>query len=223
MFPASSGREPRPSRTTGRRDRPVGHPTGAQRAEALISATHDETGGTATVQSMPLDDWVAHTGSGDATSPVRAFLDELGDMLDEYRPTKLAPEHSSLVWRDAGIEVTLAHREQADGDIVVVLEDREATIAWAATHEHVYPQDAVAGERAWTSLIVDAVAAALRGEFIFEVVHRGRVWVRTRTIVIDDDTEQVLATTGSMWGWLVLWQPPRVTRQRIDYGVTDPG
>lgn len=169
---------------------------------------------------MPLRDWVSSEFVDDGNPDVEAFLTELGAMLDTHQPTNLAPERSHVTPHEDGIKLTLAHRETGDGDITVLLSYGEATIMWAHTHEHVRREDVDEGDaRRWTSLVTDMIATTLRGEVLFEVTHRGRTWVKTQIIRVDEGREQVVGTTGSLRGWLIRWRPAHVVRQQIDYGV----
>ncbi len=57
----------------------------------------------------------------------------------------------------------------------------EAIVSWLKTHEHIYAADATPG-RPWTTIVVDATAAVLRGEYEVESIYRRNRPLRSRII-----------------------------------------
>lgn len=155
-----------------------------------------------------------------AGAPRRAELvaAELGRMLDQVRP-KL-DRHRSVVRvlkhggrAEAGFN--MAHLDGSHADLLLVVDDVEATLYWVAMHDHVTPEDG-SDERPWTSVAVDAVAAVLRGEYeVEEVRRRGRL-VKSR--LIDRADGRVLGVTGGLFAWLLPGRSVTGPRQRLDFG-----
>lgn len=174
---------------------------------------------------MPSYDWFSPLKPSEVPEHLSSFIEEFVEMLDEYRPTKLVPERSYLRRSDGGIELRLAHAEENEADILIVVADDEATVVWASTHEHVWPHESSPeDDRPWTSLIVDLVARILRSEVVIETVLRDDTWVKTRTIFVDQEgSEDVFSVSLSLWGWIIWWRPHRVIRHRFDYGVRRSG
>ena len=149
-------------------------------------------------------------------------------MLDATNPTLLERTRSSI--RDTGhgwtmrsaVEVLLAHEGGEQWDIEVAFGETEAIIAWLDTHEHVFSDEPWDGDRPWATVVVDVVAAALRGEYQIERIHRGDRLIATRIVdVSDPERPRIVSTTGSLLG-LVPWPKKRRTEpEALDYGVDD--
>jgi hypothetical protein len=154
----------------------------------------------------------------------QAVLDELGTMLDHYRPSKIDTEVSKVTgareagWvEDSAVLVTLQHADDPTATVEVVLADDHAVVSWLAAHEHIDESDGTP-ERPWTSVTVDAVAGILRGAYAVEETRRLGIWTKSRVLDIED-RERSIATMGPLWGWLFRPFPATVTQRRLDYGV----
>jgi stage V sporulation protein SpoVS len=83
-------------------------------------------------------------------------------------------------------------------------------------HEHVYADDGDT-ERPWTTVVVDAVAALLRGEYEVHDHYRGARLVKTRV----HDTllgRRHISTSGSLLGLLPFFSKvDRVGRRAVDF------
>jgi hypothetical protein len=114
------------------------------------------------------------------------------------------------------VTLEIKHISDSSATVNVDVAGGGAVVGWLGTHEHVDVADGNSG-RPWTSVVVDVVAAALRGEYEVERIHRGRRLVRTRIRdTVRDGT--VISETGSMLAWF----PPRRSStqiQRLDFGV----
>lgn len=165
--------------------------------------------------------WFATTSFDGASAPVTAAIRELLTMLDAVQPTALDLQRSHIVnlghdWAEYEVEVLFAHRDD-EADVTLALGPAGALVAWLTTHEHVYPQDG-SGERSWTTVVVDAVAALLRGEYVVEEHYRGDALVKTTVRDLVDDGREV-TTTGSLFALLpILRCVDRVERRTIDFG-----
>ncbi len=175
---------------------------------------------------MVLADWFATIDLGDPTQAQQAVVDELGTMLDDYRPAHLDPNASSIQatghgWTlDHTIAVQLVHADDADAMIELAVGTGEVIMSWLTAHEHVYADDDSLDGRPWAGRVVDMVAAVLRGELEVEDTYRGRWLVKTRIIDVADPAGlRVLATTGSLLSWLPRPGARRVERRRIFWGV----
>ena len=151
---------------------------------------------------------------------VMAFLAELARMLEALEPTRVDHASSSVHQQQNGsVRVVVAHDSDEDGGLAIEAGDHSATIWWLSAHEHVDSRDSY-GERPWTSVAVDVVAAALRGEYEAEEHFRGARWMKTRIIdVADPDGPRVVSSLGVLWSWLPLPGSKRVQRRRLDFGV----
>lgn len=147
------------------------------------------------------------------------IANELVRMLDAVQPTRLDRSRSAVRVEGAGESAEagflLAHVDGERADIVLEVDTVEATIYWLTMHEHVMPQDG-SEDRPWTVVVVDAVAAILRGEYeIEEVRKRGRL-VKTR--LIDRSDGRVLSVTGGLFAWLLPGRAAVSPRESLDFG-----
>ncbi len=151
----------------------------------------------------------------------RAVLDALVEMLDVVQPEALDRDRSHILtsghgWAEYDTEFLLAHGDDADADITVAVGRDEALLSWLMAHEHVYADDGDA-ERPWTMVIVDAVAALLRGEYEVRDHYRGDRLVKTSV----HDTllgDHHVSTSGSLLGLLpFLRRVDRVERRTVDF------
>lgn len=174
-----------------------------------------------------LDAWFGEVELGHKPSPAAvAVLEELAAMLDGLRPTLLDRNRSSV--RAAGhgwtlehsVVAHLAHATDADGDLDVIVGDKEAIVSWASAHEHVYPEEGDE-QRPWTTVVVDALAAILRGEYVIEEHWRGARLVKVHIIDTADGDERLLSTTGSVLSWLPSRRPNRVERRTVSFGIDE--
>ncbi len=148
------------------------------------------------------------------------MLQALLPMLNEVQPQALDPQRSHILstgheWREYDVEFLLAHREDEDSDITVAVGAKEALISWLMAHEHIYPEDGA--DRPWTTVVVDAVAALLRGEYEVLDHYRGDRLVKTTV----HDTilgGQHVTTSGSLLGLLpFLRRVARVERRTVNF------
>ncbi|HZD02418.1 MAG TPA: hypothetical protein VFA46_20170 [Actinomycetes bacterium] len=175
---------------------------------------------------MALAEWFATIDLGKPTQAQQAVVDELGAMLDDYRPARLDRKASSIQatghgWTlDHTIAVQLAHADDPDAMIELAVGTGEVIVSWLTAHEHLYADEDSPDGRPWPGRVVDLVAAVLRGELEVEDTYRGRWLVKTRIIdVAGPAGPRVLVTTGSLLGWLPRPGARQVERRRISWGV----
>ena len=154
---------------------------------------------------------------------VVACLTQLAEMLDTVDPSRVDRLRSSIRqhghgWTvSRGVEVHLAHDTDQVADLDIAVGDHEAIVSWLSTHEHTFPEDGDA-DQPWTSVVVDVVAAAIRGEYEVQNHYRGTRLTKSRIVdVADPERPRVLGTTGSLFGWLPWLGKKRVEVQRLDY------
>lgn len=177
-------------------------------------------------RTMALAEWFATIDLGKPTQAQQAVVDELGAMLDDYRPARLDRKASSIQatghgWTlDHTIAVQLAHADDPDAMIELAVGTGEVIVSWLTAHEHLYADEDSPDGRPWPGRVVDLVAAVLRGELEVEDTYRGRWLVKTRIIdVAGPAGPRVLVTTGSLLGWLPRPGARQVERRRISWGV----
>lgn len=164
---------------------------------------------------------------GHFSEPVEDALRQLVEMLDALDPVRLDRDRSSIRsrghgWKEHSVAVELVHDSDPDADLSIALDAQGAIVEWLDTHEHVLPDDGDVS-RAWTTIVSDVVAAALRGEYEVEQHYRGERLIKTRIVdVARPESPRDLGTTGSLFGWLRPG-PSRVDRKRLDYGITPTG
>lgn len=143
------------------------------------------------------------------------------EMLDVVQPQALDLDRSHVItsghgWAQYDAEFRLAHSDGPEADITVAVGSEEALLSWLMAHEHVYADDGDA-ERPWTTVIVDAVAALLRGEHEVRDHYRGDRLVKTSV----HDTllgDRHVSTSGSLSGLLpILRRVDRVERRTVDF------
>jgi hypothetical protein len=175
--------------------------------------------------------WFAVIELTDADVPpsVIACLRDLVEMLDIIDPSRLDDARSSIRQTGhgwivpGGVEFHLAHETDECADVDVVVGGREAIVSWLSAHEHVFSEDEDL-DRPWTTVVIDVVAAVMRGEYEVESHFRGKRLVKTRIVdVADRERPRHLGTTSSFFGWLPRPGQKRVEVQRLDYGVRGPG
>jgi hypothetical protein len=175
---------------------------------------------------VPLSDWL-QAAAGSATPAQQALLDELGEMLDGLEPVALDRSRSRLTWAPADYDkghlaavVTLEHLRRPDWSVRIEAESRSAVIYWLSAHEHVDETDGW-DDRTWTTVVVDAVAAILRGEYEVEEITRLGRWYKTRIFdVADPANPEWFRSSGPLWFWLLRPFPATVTRRRLDFTST---
>lgn len=150
-----------------------------------------------------------------------AILDELVALLDLLDPRLIDRDRSSIGTRgsagdDRTVTLEIKHISDSSATVNVDVAGSGAVAGWLGTHEHVDVADGNAG-RPWTSVVVDVVAAALRGEYEVERIHRGRRLVRTRVRdTVRDGT--VISETVSLLAWFPL-RRSSTQIQRLDFDV----
>jgi hypothetical protein len=172
---------------------------------------------------VPLKDWL-QTMDGPANDAQQAVLEELGAMLDDLAPEGLDRSRSRLVWSssatdppDMTAEVTLEHVSRPDWAVEIHVHPRGAVVYWLSAHEPVDEHDAW-DDREWTSVVVDAVAAILRGDYEVEEVTRLGRWYETRVIdIVDRAGPRPLGSTLPLWAMVLRLFPAKTTRKRIDF------
>lgn len=164
--------------------------------------------------------WFREVSLGGAPASARDILDALVAMLDEVRPEALDRARSYVTttgheWREYHVEFLLAHTDE-ESDITVAVGANEAFVSWLMAHEHVYPEDGTT-ERPWTTVVIDAVAALLRGEYGVTDHCRGDRLVKT---TIHDTLlgGKHISTSGSLLGLLpFLRRVDRVEHRTVDF------
>jgi hypothetical protein len=172
---------------------------------------------------VPLSDWI-QTSDGPANDAQRAALEELGAMLDHVAPEGLDRTQSHLAWSRSVVdspqmtaEVTLEHVNHPDWRVELHVHPRGAVVYWLSAHEPVDEHDD-SDDRIWTSVVIDAVAAILRGEYEVEEVRRLGQWCKTTVIdMADPDSPRSLGSTLPLWAWLLRPFPATTTRDRVDF------
>jgi hypothetical protein len=151
----------------------------------------------------------------------RAVVAALVEMLDVVQPQALDRARTQIRttghgWAEYDVEFRLAHADDADADITVAVGSDEALLSWLMAHEHVCADDGDA-ERPWTTVVVDAVAALLRGEYEVRDHYRRDRLVKTSV----HDTllgDRHVSTSGSLLGLLpFLRRVDRVERRTVDF------
>ena len=161
----------------------------------------------------------------DLAAPVVACLTELVEMLDTVDPSRVDRLRSAIRSKGhgwtvpGGVAIHLAHESDENGDLDIVVGDREAIVSWLFAHEHVFPEDGD-DARPWPTVVVDLVAAALKGEYEVENHWRGERLTKTRVVdVADRAGRRVVSSTGSLFGWLPWSGRKRVEVHRLDFGA----
>jgi hypothetical protein len=171
---------------------------------------------------MPLSDWV--TGADGAPAPAqRQLLDELGEMLDDLRPIALDRARSRIRWIPAeydegtAAEVTLEHQRRPGWTVRIHAEPRRAVVSWLSARDGFDETDG-SDAYPWTSLVVDTVAAILRGEYEVEDTTRLGRWYRTSIIDVSDPANpERLRSTAPLLFMFRRPFPATVTRQQLDF------
>ncbi len=169
--------------------------------------------------------WFGSVELTDAPDAARTVLAQIVRMLDALHPSQLDPAGSRV--RSIGhgwtlpraVEIHLRHRLDPAAGIDVVVGPDEAIVCWLKTHEHIYAADATPS-RPWTTIVVDATAAVLRGEYEVESIYRGNRLLRSRIIDVADAQQTTVGESGTLVSsWLPGLRPRRVERRRLDYGI----
>lgn len=143
-------------------------------------------------------------------------------MLNEAQPALLDRLTSHAIDNGHGwqlpVEVVLRHRHEPAMDISIGIGEDEAIVAWLSTHEHVYdgPEH---GEQSWTTVVVDTVAAVLRGQYEVEETYKGDRLVKSR--VIDRHDGRTISTTGVLLWPLIPQRSRRLEPRRLEYACAD--
>jgi hypothetical protein len=165
--------------------------------------------------------WFGRVSLDAAPDSARRVFDELSRMLDVVQPEALDRARSHAVdsghdWNAYDVEFRLAHGDDERSDITVAVGKEEALVSWLMAHEHIYPDDGGEG-RPWTTVVVDAVAALLRGEYEVRDHDRGDRLVKTSVHDRPLGGRHV-STSGSLLGLLpLLRRIDRVERRTIDF------
>ncbi len=174
---------------------------------------------------MPLADWFAVIELEHPGPAQQAFLDQLATMLDDYQPTELDREASRIQAdvrgpsRGRGVTIRLVHARDAEATVEVTLDEQQAIIQWLSAHEHVDVGDD-STDRSWTTQVVDAIAALLRGDYEVQDTYLGRLLVKTRVVdVAEPGAPRILSTTVTPLSPLALLTSSRVRPRRVSFGV----
>jgi hypothetical protein len=172
---------------------------------------------------VPLSDWL-QIAEGSVTPTQQTLLEELGAMLDDLEPVALDRSRSRLTWAPAeydkdqlAAEVVLVHVQRPDWSVHIQVEPSSAVIHWLSAHERMDETDGW-DDVHWTMVVVDVVAAVLRGEYeVEETVRLGR-WYRTRIIdVTERDNPETFRASAPLWFWLRRPFPATVIRRRLNF------
>ena len=176
-----------------------------------------------------VDEWFGSVQTDQAPAAGLRVVAELVSMLDRAQPTLLDRQRSAIDaaghhWPEYDLRIRLLHQEDADAEVTIAVSDQGAVVSWVSTHEHVDPEDGT-DERPWTTVVVDLVAAVLRGEYVVETRYKRDRPVQARILdMIDPEAPRLVSTTGTL---LSSWLPwPRVTRteqRRLSYGTREEG
>jgi hypothetical protein len=170
---------------------------------------------------MDASRWFRTVSVQGASEPVMSVLRELVAMLNAVQPTALDRDRSHVVvddhdWIEYEVEVLLAHRADDEATVTLAVGAGGALLSWLNTHDHIYPEDG-SSERPWTNVVVDAVAAVLRGEYEVEDHYRGDKFVKTtvRDLV---DAGQTVTIMGSILSLLPFFgRVDRVERRSVSF------
>lgn len=117
--------------------------------------------------AVGVHDWFGTVSLDDAPEAARLVVEKVARMLDQVQPALLDTGTSHAVdsghgWQLA-VELVLRHRDEPEYNVSIGIGADEAIVAWLSAHEHIFdgPEH---GDRPWTSVVVDLVAAVLRGE-----------------------------------------------------------
>jgi hypothetical protein len=160
---------------------------------------------------VALQDWFGTVSLDGAPPASKGLVDELARMLDQVQPDLLDTQRSHAIDSGHGwqlpVEVVLRHQTDPGSNVSIGIGEDEAIVAWLSTYEHLFdgPEH---GDTPWTSVVVDVVAAVLRGEYAVEETRKGGSVVRTK--VIDLVAGRVVSTTA-----VLFWQlNPRRSNRR---------
>lgn len=142
-------------------------------------------------------------------------------MLGSVSPQKLDAARSDVKFDKHGSKVHLAHVETDEWAIDAWVSEADAIVSTSTAHEHFFPDDAPSTEpgRPWTSVIVDFIAEALRGEIEVRTTRRGNKVVATEHFLITENGDKgSLGRTGLLRpARLMIWRPKQITVERISF------
>ncbi|MCW2499809.1 MAG: hypothetical protein JWN87_1485 [Frankiales bacterium] len=160
--------------------------------------------------------WFGRVAMGVAPDAPKAVLAELIRMLDAVSPAGWTP--SAVMPSTAATAAQRTSRsdwrnvDRPDHDVELIISD-EAVVFWLGTQEHVYPNDATP-DRPWTTVIVDAAAAIIRGQYtVKQTLRWGHV---ARSHLLDNVTGRRLSETGTLLA--LVPGPSRRQRTSVDFG-----
>jgi hypothetical protein len=152
------------------------------------------------------------------------LLQELGEMLDDLRPDALDRSRSRVIWVPSRFDentmaarVDLEHRRHSDWSVSIRVEPRMAVVSWLSAHDGF---DATDGSDTypWTTVVVDNVAAILRGEYEVEQTTRLGRWYKTRIIDVSDPSNpEWLRSSVPLLFWFLRPFPATTSRHRVDF------
>jgi hypothetical protein len=141
-------------------------------------------------------------------------------MLADMNPRRVDPTQSSAQFDRKGVEINLVHADRDDWAIWASVGDSEAIVSTSYAHEHFFPPpEGVAGERPWTTQIVDFIAEILRGEIEVVTNFRGNSPISVRHFNLDESGERSsLGYTGFLApARLLFWRPKRTETERLSF------
>jgi len=113
--------------------------------------------------------------------------------------------------------VTLEHTTHAEWSVEIHIVPTFATISWLTAHEYIGEADSYE-DRPWVSVVVDATAAILQGDYEVEQTTRLGQLYKTRVIDVSDPASPVrLDSSGLLWFWILRPFPAKTTRRRVDF------
>lgn len=145
---------------------------------------------------MALSDWFGNVSLDHAPAASKRLVDELAQMLDRVQPELLDAQNSHAIDSGHGwklpVEVVLRHRDEPESNVSIGVGVDEAIVAWLSTYLHLFdgPEH---GDRPWTTVVADTVAAVLCGEYGVKQTYKRERLVRTKVI---DRTDGRIVSTG---------------------------
>jgi hypothetical protein len=150
----------------------------------------------------------------------RAFYDELRRMLAVVDPPKLGGEKTSVRFDKKGLDLDLIHVSRDDWGIWATVGERDAIVSTGYAHEHFFAtEERGAGDRPWTTKIVDFIAEILRGEVEVQTKFRGDTPISVEHFNFDESGQRnLLGHTGFLVpGRLMLWRSERTETERLSF------
>ena len=163
--------------------------------------------------------WFGSVSIGEGRSAGRAVLDGLLQKLDQLQPSSLDAQGSWIRDTKRGSEFHLAHRDDRDAGIDLVVDQEEALLFWLGGLNHADREDGTP-HSPWTTVAVDAVAAILRGRYRVSSHYRSSRMVKRELFDVSDGAERLISTKANpLTSWLPSRRPRRIESRDLDYGT----